>query len=175
METIKSYLDNMFMGLPKTKELENLKEELLSSMEDKYMELKAQGKSENEAIGIVISEFGNIEELTAELNISIKKEDSPNLPEVTEETVNKFMKVKKRSALFIAIGVFLCIMGANALIFAASLSESNTIYPTLGIVTFIIFIAIAVALFIFFGARLGDYKYLEEDFTMAPSVKRNIE
>ena len=38
-------------------------------MEDKYVELKAEGKSENEAIGIVISEFGNMEELIRELGI----------------------------------------------------------------------------------------------------------
>ncbi|KAA2299884.1 hypothetical protein FY526_27475, partial [Clostridioides difficile] len=65
METIMVYLENMFAGLPKTPEVEHLKQELLSGMEDKYLELKREGKSENEAIGIVISEFGNIEELTA--------------------------------------------------------------------------------------------------------------
>ena len=40
METIKSYLDNMFAGMPKTPALIKLKEDLLSSMEDKYNELK---------------------------------------------------------------------------------------------------------------------------------------
>ena len=39
-------------------------------MEDKYNELKSEGKSENEAIGIVISEFGNIDELINELDIN---------------------------------------------------------------------------------------------------------
>ncbi|WP_339286944.1 permease prefix domain 1-containing protein [Paenibacillus sp. FSL E2-0201] len=61
METIVVYLDNMFANLPKTPELERLKRELLYGMEEKYQELKHDGKSENEAIGVVISEFGNIE------------------------------------------------------------------------------------------------------------------
>ena len=47
----------------------NLKEEILSNMEEKYRELKKQGHSENEAIGTVISEFGNIDELVRELGI----------------------------------------------------------------------------------------------------------
>ena len=42
---------------------------MLRTMEDKYEELKMEGKSENEAIGIVISEFGNIDELIDELGL----------------------------------------------------------------------------------------------------------
>ena len=38
-------------------------------MEDKYNELISEGKSDNEAIGIVISEFGNLDELADSLGI----------------------------------------------------------------------------------------------------------
>ena len=54
METIKIYLENMFKTLPNTAELRKLKGEILGNMEEKYQELKAEGKTENEAIGIVI-------------------------------------------------------------------------------------------------------------------------
>ena len=67
MDVILSYLDNMFLSMPKTPEVQRAKEELLSMMEDKYNELIAEGKKENEAIGIVISEFGDISELMEEL------------------------------------------------------------------------------------------------------------
>ena len=63
METIRNYLDSMFRGLPDTTETRRAKAELLAMMEDKYQELKAEGKTENEAIGTVIAEFGNMEEL----------------------------------------------------------------------------------------------------------------
>ena len=33
-------------------------------MEDKYTELKNEGKSENEAVGTVIAEFGNLDSNT---------------------------------------------------------------------------------------------------------------
>ena len=54
METIKNYLENMFSGLPRTDEMTKLKNDIYENMNDKYQELKAEGKSENEAIGIVI-------------------------------------------------------------------------------------------------------------------------
>lgn len=72
METIKNYLETMFAKLPNTSEVINAKRELGQMMEDKYNELIADGKSENEAVGTVISEFGNLEELADELGL--KKE-----------------------------------------------------------------------------------------------------
>ena len=55
METIRIYLENMFSRLPRTPEIIKLENDMLRTMEDKYEELKMEGKSENEAIGIVIS------------------------------------------------------------------------------------------------------------------------
>lgn len=69
METIRTYLENMFARLPQTPQIIRLENDMLRTMEDKYEELKSQGKSENEAVGIVISEFGNIDELLAELDL----------------------------------------------------------------------------------------------------------
>lgn len=63
MDTIKSYLETMFANLPATAEVLKAKDELWGMMEDKYNELISEGKSENEAVGTVISEFGNLDEL----------------------------------------------------------------------------------------------------------------
>lgn len=69
MEVILSYLENMFLNMPHTPEVLRAKEELASMMEDKYNELLAEGKKENEAVGIVISEFGDLGELAEELGL----------------------------------------------------------------------------------------------------------
>ena len=69
METIRNYLSTMFAGLPDTPEVRKAYEELAAMMEDKYTELIAEGCGENEAVGIVISEFGNLEELAQTLGI----------------------------------------------------------------------------------------------------------
>ena len=59
----------MFAGLPDTPEVRRAYEELAAMMEDKYTELIEEGLSENEAVGTVISEFGNLEELAQTLGI----------------------------------------------------------------------------------------------------------
>ncbi|MBQ8053314.1 MAG: hypothetical protein IJ198_05895 [Lachnospiraceae bacterium] len=69
METIRNYLNAMFAGLPDTPEVRRAYEELAAMMEDKYTELTEEGISENEAVGTVISEFGNLEELAQTLGI----------------------------------------------------------------------------------------------------------
>ena len=69
METIKNYLESMFRNLPNTSEVLKAKAELLQMMEDKYTELRREGKSENEAVATVISEFGNLDELADSLGI----------------------------------------------------------------------------------------------------------
>lgn len=57
----------MFQTWPINATTDRIKQQLLEIMEDKYQELIDQGKSNHEAIGQVISEFGNIEELRQEL------------------------------------------------------------------------------------------------------------
>lgn len=87
METILNYLDNMFVNMPRTPEVIRAKEDLAEMMEDKYNELIAEGRMQNEAIGIVISEFGNIQELIDELGI--QKE---SFTEKTEQDKNREKK-----------------------------------------------------------------------------------
>ena len=70
METIKNYLETMFANMPNTSEVVKAKAELLQMMEDKYNELINEGVSENTAVGTVISEFGNLDELADELGLT---------------------------------------------------------------------------------------------------------
>ena len=69
MNIIHDYVDTMFKDLPKTEEVIRMKLEILDNMEEAYHELLKEGKTENEAIGAVISQFDNINELKEELVI----------------------------------------------------------------------------------------------------------
>ena len=88
METIRNYLETMFLKLPNTPEVYKAKNELWQMMEDKYTELKEEGKSENEAVGIVISEFGNLDELANDLGISQFVESQP-MPQGTTPSIRQ--------------------------------------------------------------------------------------
>ncbi len=89
MEAIREYLNNLFMSLPETPEVLRAKAELLEMMEDKYEELIQEGKSEKEAIGTVISEFGNLEELAEELGIDIYLKKETKDKETKDPGTNK--------------------------------------------------------------------------------------
>ena len=75
METIRDYLNNMFSKYPSTPEILRAKSELGQMMEDKYNELIAEGKNKNEAIGTVISEFGDVDELIADIGGTSKSQE----------------------------------------------------------------------------------------------------
>ncbi len=69
MNRMKTYLEEMFRTLPDTEEVRRARHELWQMMEDKYSELIADGMTEEEAVNQVISEFGNLDELSDELNL----------------------------------------------------------------------------------------------------------
>ena len=177
METIKNYLDNMFANLPKTDEILKLKSDLLSNMEDKYHELKKDGKSENEAIGVVISEFGNIDELISELGIDYKNEE-PVLPTLSKEEVSDFMATQKKVGKLIGLGVFLCILAPAVFLFLSQILKvgiSEDASAIIGIVPLLLLVAVAVGIFILSGMISEKYKYLENGFSLPMYLKASME
>jgi len=123
METIKIYLETMFSALPKTEEVEKLKNELLTSMEEKYNELKAAGKSENEAVGTVISEFGNIDELTEEMGISQGETINENEIYLTRDEAMHYLAVTKKSGFWIGVGVWLIMTGVALMVLISGIGS----------------------------------------------------
>ena len=70
MDTIETFLDNMFAPYPTTPRLTEARAELRAMMEDAYNDAIAQGKTHNEAVGQVITDFGNLHELAPVLGIA---------------------------------------------------------------------------------------------------------
>lgn len=140
MDRIKKYLDNLFLGLPETPDVLRAKAELMQMMEDKYEELINEGKSEEETFGIVVSEFGSLQELAEELGIAdqLQKNDAASDTEsqasdnastnntndskdqvsATEiwhkDKTETFMTLMWKRAKYIALGVALIILSSFA-------------------------------------------------------------
>jgi len=173
METIKNYLENMFSTMPDTSEVLKAKEELYQMMEDKYLELKSEGKSENEAIGIVIAEFGNLDEIKEELGIGNNTsyyEDTNSAKEVTfvsMDQVKEYIGMIGKFSNYIALGVMLCIFSPICLILLGGLTEISAISENVagfgGLVVLFLFIIVAVAIFIYTGNQMQDYEYLKKE------------
>jgi hypothetical protein len=175
METIKNYLDSMFLSLPNTNEVKRMKEELLQMMEDKYTELKASGKTENECIGIVIAEFGNIEELKEGLNLSpsvdlskTTKTNQKTYP-VTLTDAQQFIAATKKSSFWVTIATMLCIISPSALILLMTIAETasdkahENIFIFAGIISLFLLIASAVAIYIINDNFMAPYKQLRKN------------
>lgn len=170
METIRNYLESMFLNLPNTPEVYKAKNELWQMMEDKYTELKAEGKSENEAIGIVISEFGNLDELAQDLGISSfvhNPQMTPTGRPLSLEDVRSYLKDYAKHAYRIALGVMLCILSVCGPIFTdavfGSASASSDLFDAIGVTFMFVLIAIGVGLFIYSGVQINRWNYVKNE------------
>lgn len=185
MHTIIGYLNNMFASLPGTEQMVKLKQELLGNMEEKYHELKSEGKSENEAVGIVISEFGNINELISELGLEeVHKDEGLRLPMLDEFAVEEYIAAKKRSGLLIALGTGIIMFGAALLILITGLAENgfmNSVFSEdamsmIGVVILLLLLVPAISFFMYSGSKMEKFKYLESaEFSMPYPLQAYIE
>ena len=69
MSKVTDYVDNLFYLMPRTDQAAEMRQKLMESAEDKYEALLSWGKNEDEALGIVVSEFGSMEEICEELGV----------------------------------------------------------------------------------------------------------
>lgn len=158
MNIIKNYLESMFANMPNTPEVLRAKDELLQMMEDKYNELINDGKSENEAVGTVISEFGNLEELSSELGL--EKEQKVNTGRVLKEEEYKgYIKSCGRYGVATGIGVFLCI---NCVI-GPMIMEALRLNEMIGVSIMMGMIALAVGIFVMSSATHSKWKYIKRE------------
>lgn len=189
MDTIKNYLENMFLHLPNTPEVLRAKAELEDMMEDKYYELLEEGKTDNEAVGVVISEFGNLKELSKELGIGeiVDQEEykKENIYEkvVGREEAREYLKETKQFFKFIGVGTMLCIYSPIMLILLEAFMEAgfygekylDKLEVCIGVPFLFIMIAIAVGIFIYHGMKYEKYDYLKKEiFSLDIELEKDL-
>jgi hypothetical protein len=180
METIYTFLENLFKGLPQTKQLKKAKDDLYQMMIEKYLDYKEDGKTENESVGLVISEFGNIDEILESFNIELDPAKI-SLRIISETEAESFMETKRNNSTRISIGVFLCIAAVGLLaalnrllpMMLPNLSEFQT--DLIAISLFLIMVSTAVALFIYSGLELSSKaKIFFKPFDLSQAAEKLI-
>jgi len=165
VNTIKNYLESMFANMPNTPEVIKAKNELWQMMEDKYNELISDGKSENEAVGTVIAEFGNLEEIAADLGLKKEFEQEQRTQaeaprrKVSLEEAKAFLHDKSTQAMQIAIGVFLCITCVTSPIIMDAINLPGAI----GVTGMFAMIAVAVVLFVLSGQTVRKWDFMKRE------------
>lgn len=180
METIKSYLETMFANMPNTPEVLRAKQELWGMMEDKYNELISEGLSENEAVGTVISEFGNLDELSETLGLNRQQYNTPsdNRRCLSIEEIKKYIRAYNMKSILIAIGVFLCIISPIFPIIGDMIGF--TFIENIMVAVMLAVIAIAVGFFVLSGIMLKQfddikYKQCRVDYQSASYIQNECD
>jgi len=162
MNTIYTFLENLFATLPKTTQVLKAKEELYQIMVEKYENYKTEGKSENEAVGLVISEFGNIDELLDELDI---KPEEKRINIINKDDYESFLKVYKKHSFRIALGVFLIVLGVCLALIVGRIPNEFDLASRRGLVAallIVINVIPAVGLFISSGLEMSSFNHIFE-------------
>ncbi|MCQ2592645.1 MAG: permease prefix domain 1-containing protein [Treponema sp.] len=138
---IKNYVDVLFKDIPNTKKAMELKEEILSTLNDHFEAHIAEGKSENQAYTEALANLGDIDSLLKELepDMSLKNK------------IDDYRRIRARNTsisvmLYILSVVFVIIFSSIPSIFGIGQEESMSI---IGVVLMFICIAIATGLIIF--------------------------
>lgn len=156
MDTIKNYVETLFLEFPKTKEVLRAKQEILTIMEDHYLALLDEGKSEHEAIGQVISEFGSIDELREELEFATREKEPEN--GIEEEEMYDYLTNRRKDARGLSLGISGCLLAVGALI---GLSVYGA--EMLGLLLFFVTIAISVGVIIYNGMQFSKNNRMLND------------
>ncbi|MER2063118.1 MAG: permease prefix domain 1-containing protein [Alkalibacterium sp.] len=175
MNTIREYIEQMFKGVPMTEETEQLKADILANLEDKYVALKDGGASDHEAIGAVIAEFGDIDELLEEFGISrVNEHITDTYITMSETDLRQFIQAKGKMGWNIGLGILACLTGlAGLLLFLAFQTHvPGALY--IGLIFFVGLVAIGVGLFIVEGMKGSDLESFYTPFIILPSDKEQI-
>lgn len=195
MEPIKMYVDAIFSSLPKTSQIDKIKMNMLFNLEEKFNELVASGKKEEEAVGLIIGAIGSSEELKKELALNEEIEGisgetknpgytfdkdysetyTNNKADWELELEREFRDFKPKQGIATAISVGLFILSPIAFLFADEMGFHSDLFPML---TMFLMIAVGVGILIYFDHLEKRYEGLEisKDFKKAHTKEpqRNV-
>ncbi|MDO4269862.1 MAG: permease prefix domain 1-containing protein [Eubacteriales bacterium] len=170
MEAIRNYVEALFASLPQTAEILRLKIDMLAGLEEKYNALRAEGKGEHEAVGLVVASIGSADDLRAELGLdgeyrAAEAADAP-LPSGADAALQaEYYAFKSKMGSGIAAAVALFILSPVILILG-----ENAVSEGFGMLLFFLFIAAGTSICIIYGVR---QEYYREMLGLGKFCKRN--
>lgn len=199
MNVIIAYLETMFSSYPQTPRLLEAKEELRAMMEDAYSGLIAEGRSHNEAVGQVITEFGNLDELAPSLGISAEiggAAPAPSAPTgpadahaesvapakprpkpIQLDEAQRFADARRRAQPKLATAVALFVLAPAAMFLVIGFSEQSgesvwgQSLGAISLLPLLVMIAIGVIIILSRERSLSEFKHITQgNFSGNPVV-----
>lgn len=149
---IREHVEYLFESAPRTPRAIELKEELISNLIDRYVDLIQQGETEEAAYGIVISGIGDVEELIR----ALREQDT--LDPMAQQTQ------RQKSAMLVSLSVGLFIVSVIFPIIFGYLSETfgGDYFMMIGVVLMLVCIAVGVGLLVYNANSKPKYVKAEE-------------
>ena len=146
---IKNYVEALFSDIPRSKKANELKEELLSNMSERFDDYVKEGKTENQAYSLVIGSLGDIDEMLAEVMPS-------------DEFVKEANAFRRHFAKNTAISVAMYIIGAAFFLSLGGLglyfNKLNT-YGLVGLIGFLLISSLATGTIVYTNMSIPlEYK-----------------
>lgn len=153
---IKNYVEVLFSDIPRSKKANELKEELLSNMSERFEDYIQGGKTENQAYSLVISSLGDIDEMLVEVMPS-------------DEFLKSANYYRKRNAKNTAISVAMYIIGVVFLIGFAAIGDfmgNEDFYAIIGLLIMLLISAVATGIIIYSNMSMPlEYKDYNKEIT----------
>lgn len=130
---LQDYINNLFSQVPNSTYAQELKEEMLTNLSDRYEDLLRAGKSKEEAFIIVTSSIGDIRELLSGLDES-----------AVIITTKDIEARRRKSALITSFAVMLYILGGTVLICSSFFGAEN-----LGLILLLIMVTVATGMLVY--------------------------
>lgn len=152
-EKIRNHVETLFKDAPRSKRAYDLKEELISNLQDKFQDIMQEGKSEPEAYNTVIAGIGDIDELINDL-----EKTNPMNTQAVEAN-------RKKTAFIVSLCVGLYILTLIAVIILDEFNMPDLVTAS----TFFILAGIPTCLLIYHF--MSRPRYVKADDTIVEEFK----
>lgn len=153
-EKLRRRIDDLFENAPRTKRANDLKEELMANLIDKYNDLIASGKSEDEAVNCAIAGIGDVDELLR----GLKENDVFNYEQRRKD--------RQKSALILSVSIGMYIMSVVVVILCTEVFGINS-----NIAACIMLTMDAAATCLIIYNAISRPKYIKEEDNMVEEFK----
>ena len=148
--SIRAYVDELFSDIPESQRAYEMKVELTQNLLDKYNDLVASGKSEEDAYNITVYGIGDISELLDELK---REEVRANIGRTESAYFEAMAYYKRHSAKLITLGVMFCVFSLIPVIALPMIGRMLDLrgFGGIGVAVMFLFLGFAVGLFVWSG------------------------
>lgn len=138
---IKNYVEVLFRDIPNTQKAQELKEEILSTLNDHFEAHIAEGKSENQAYTESLADLGDVDELLKGL------EPDKDLKEKIDVFRQKRAKNTSIAVMLYILGI-VCVIGFSTIPDMLNVGRTD-LFPIIGVISMFLFVAVATGLIIY--------------------------